>query len=127
SLKTPDRKGAMADIVLGFDSLDGYLANPGPFLGALIGRYANRIAKASFSLNGVEYKVDKNDGQNSLHGGARGFDKRVWTPRELPVGGLELTYLSQDGEDGFPGNLKAVVTYHLTDANELRIDYAATS
>jgi aldose 1-epimerase len=127
SLKTPDRKGTMADIVLGFDSVDGYVANPGPFFGALIGRYANRIGKAKFSLDGVEYKVDKNDGDNSLHGGARGFDKRVWTPRELPDGGLELTYLSQDGEGGYPGNLKAVVTYHLTDANELRIDYAATT
>jgi aldose 1-epimerase len=127
SLKTPDRNGAMADIVLGFDSVEGYVANPGPFFGALIGRYANRIGKARFSLNGVEYKVDKNDGDNSLHGGARGFDKRVWTPRELPDGGLELTYLSVDGEDGYPGNLKAVVTYRLTDANELRIDYAATT
>jgi aldose 1-epimerase len=127
SLKTPDRSGAMADIVLGFDSVDGYLSNPGPFFGALVGRYANRIGGAHFTLNGVEYKVDKNDGNNSLHGGANGFDKRVWTPRELPDGGLELTYLSKDGEDGFPGNLKAVVTYHLTDANELSIAYLATT
>ena len=127
SLKTPDRNGAMADVVLGFDSLDGYVTNPGPFFGALIGRYANRIGHAHFSLGGVEYKVDKNDGDNTLHGGARGFDKRVWTARELPDGGLELTYLSKDGEEGFPGNLKATVTYHLTDANELKIDYAATT
>ncbi len=127
SLQTPDRKGQMADIVLGFDSLDGYIANPGPFFGALIGRYANRIGHARFSLNGRPYSVDKNDGENSLHGGARGFDKRVWTPRELPDGGLELTYVSKDGEDGYPGNLTAVATYHLTDANELRIDYAATT
>lgn len=127
SLKTPDRAGALADIVLGFDSVEGYQANPGPFFGALIGRYANRIGHARFSLGGVEYKLDRNDGQNTLHGGARGFDKRVWTARELPGGGLELTYLSKDGEEGFPGNLKAVVTYHLTDANELRIDYAATT
>jgi aldose 1-epimerase len=127
SLKTPDRNGTMADIVLGFDSADGYIANPGPFFGALIGRYANRIGKARFSLNGVEYKVDKNDGENSLHGGARGFDKRMWTPRELPDGGLELTYLSQDGEDEYPGNMKVVVTYHLSDANELKIDYSATT
>lgn len=127
SLQTPDRNGMKADIVLGFDSVDGYLANPGPFFGALIGRYGNRIGHARFSLNGIEYKLDKNDGDNTLHGGARGFDKRMWTARERPDGGLELTYLSKDGEEGFPGNLKATVVYHLTDANEVRIDYTATS
>ena len=127
SLRAPDRQGAMADVVLGFDSLAGYLANPGPFFGALIGRYGNRIGHARFTLNGVEYHLDKNDGDNSLHGGARGFDKRVWTARELPDGGLALTYLSKDGEDGYPGNLTITVTYHLTDANEVRIDYAATT
>jgi aldose 1-epimerase len=127
SLKAPDRNGAMADIVLGFDSFAGYLANPGPHLGALIGRYGNRIGGARFVLNDVEYKLAKNNGENSLHGGPRGFDKVVWTPRELSDGGLELIYLSKDGEEGYPGNLKAVVTYHLTDANELKIDYAATT
>ena len=127
SLQTPDRKGQMADIVLGFDSLDGYLANPGPFFGALIGRYANRIGHARFTLDGRQYQVDKNDGENSLHGGARGFDKRVWTPRELPEGGLELTYVSKDGEEGYPGNLTATVIYHLADTNELRIDYTAST
>ncbi len=127
SLKTPDRTGSRADVVLGFDSVEGYLANPGPFFGALIGRYGNRIAHARFTLNGVEYKVDKNNGENSLHGGAHGFDKAVWTARELPDGGLELKYLSKDGEEGFPGNLTATVAYHLTDANELRIDYLATT
>jgi aldose 1-epimerase len=127
SLQTPDRSGKMADIVLGFDSVDGYLENPGPFFGALIGRYGNRIGHAQFTLNGRQYRVDKNDGENSLHGGARGFDKRVWTARELPDGGLELTYLSKDGEEGYPGNLTATVTYHLTDAKELHIDYAATT
>src|SRR5579864_8505998 len=126
SLTAPDRKGAMADVVLGFDSLAGYLANPGPFFGALIGRYGNRIGHARFSLDGVEYQLGKNNGANSLHGGARGFNKAVWTPRELSDGGLELTYLSKDGEEGYPGNLKVTVTYHLTDANELKIDYAAT-
>ncbi len=126
SLKTPDKTGAMGDVVLGFDSLDGYLAE-NPFFGALVGRYANRIGHAQFTLDGVLYKVPKNDGDNSLHGGPRGFDKVVWTPRELPGGGLELTYLSKDGEEGYPGNLKAVVTYRLTDANELKIDYEATT
>src|ERR1041384_5371431 len=127
SLKTPDRKGAMGDVILGFDSVAGYVDNAGPFFGALIGRYGNRIGGAKFSLNGVEYKVDKNDGANSLHGGAQGFDKRIWTAKELPDGGLELAYLSKDGEQGYPGNLKATVTYHLTDANELKIDYLATT
>jgi aldose 1-epimerase len=127
SLKAPDRNGAMADIVLGFDSFAAYLANPGPHFGALIGRFGNRIGAARFVLNGVEYKLAKNNGENSLHGGPHGFDKVVWKPRELSDGGLELTYLSKDGEEAYPGNLKAVVTYHLTDANELKIDYAATT
>jgi aldose 1-epimerase len=126
SLAAPDRNGKMADVVLGFDSLDGYLQNA-PFFGALIGRYANRIGNARFTLNGHLYQLDRNNGENSLHGGARGFDKRVWTARELADGGLELTYLSKDGEEGYPGNLQATATYHLTDANELRIDYAATT
>ena len=126
-LKTPDRNGRMADIVLGFDNVDGYQANPGPFFGALIGRYANRIAHARFSLDGKAYNLEKNDGQNTLHGGSHGFDKQVWTAKELPDGGLELTYHSKDGEEGYPGSLTAVVTYHLTDANELRIDYKATT
>ncbi len=126
-LLAPDRTGTKADVILGFDSVDGYVANPGPFFGALIGRYGNRIGGAKFSIDGVEYKVDKNDGANSLHGGAHGFDKRVWTAKELPDGGLELTYLSKDGEEGYPGNLKATVTYHLSDANELKIDYRATT
>ena len=127
SLKVPDRKGAMGDVVLGFDSVEGYFANAGPFFGALVGRYANRIGGARFTLGGVEYKVDKNDGANSLHGGARGFDKAVWTAKELSDGGVELTYLSKDGEQGYPGNLTATAAYHLTDANELKIDFAATT
>jgi aldose 1-epimerase len=127
SLKTPDRKGAIADIVLGFDSLAGYISSPSPYLGALIGRYGNRIGHARFTLDGVEYKLAANNGENSLHGGTRGFNQKLWTPRELPDGGLELTYLSKDGEEGYPGNLKAVVDYHLTDSNELKIDYSATT
>jgi aldose 1-epimerase len=127
SLMVPDRNGKMADVVLGFDSLDGYLQNPGPFFGALIGRYGNRIGHARFTLDGRVYQVDRNDAENSLHGGARGFDKRVWTPKELTDGGLELRYLSRDGEEGYPGNLRAAAAYHLTDANELRIDYGAST
>ncbi len=127
SLKTPDRKGAMADIVLGSDTLDDYVNSPSPYFGALIGRYGNRIGHARFTLDGVEYKLAANNGANSLHGGKRGFNKVVWTPRELPDAGLELTYLSKDGEEGYPGNLKVTVVYHLTNANELKIDYAATT
>jgi aldose 1-epimerase len=127
SFKTPDRHGAMGDVVLGFDSLDGYVKYPGPFFGALIGRYANRIGGARFALGGSEYKLDRNDGSNTLHGGSQGFDKAIWTARELLDGGIELGYSSKDGEDGFPGNLKASVKYHLTDADELRIEYGAST
>ncbi|MEO8051017.1 MAG: aldose epimerase family protein [Acidobacteriota bacterium] len=126
SLKVPDKTGAMGDVVAGFDSLDGYL-NQNPYFGALIGRYANRIGHAQFKLDGVLYRLPKNNGDNSLHGGPRGFDKVVWTAREMPDGGLELSYLSKDGEEGYPGNLKATVRYHLTDANEVRIEYSATT
>jgi aldose 1-epimerase len=127
SLKVPDRKGAPGDVVLGHDALSGYLSDPPmTFFGALIGRYANRIGHAQFALEGVTYKLIRNDGENSLHGGPNGFDKRIWTAREVP-GGVELTYLSKDGEEHYPGNLKAVVTYRLTDDNRLQIHYAATT
>jgi aldose 1-epimerase len=126
SVKVPDRKGALADVVLGHDDLAGYVADSKTFFGALIGRYANRIGHAQFTLDGVTYKLPKNDGENSLHGGPQGFDKHVWTGRELPDG-VELTYLSKDGEAGYPGNLTAVVTYRLTEDNRLQIHYAATS
>jgi aldose 1-epimerase len=127
SLKTPDRTGAMGDVVLGFDSLDGYLNPKEPYFGALIGRYGNRIGHAKFSLDGKAYTLPANDGVNSLHGGTRGFDKYVWTPKQLSDGGLELTILSKDGDQGYPGNLHVTVVYHLTDANEVRIDYTATT
>jgi aldose 1-epimerase len=118
----------MADVVLGFDHLDDYLGND-PFFGALVGRYANRIDKARFTLDGVEYKLAKNDGENSLHGGLKGFDKKAWKAREPSKDhpALELTYLSKDGEEGYPGNLNVKVVYTLTDSNELRIDYTATT
>jgi aldose 1-epimerase len=127
SLRTPDRKGALGDVVLGHDSLSGYLSDPPmTFFGALIGRYANRIGHAQFTLEGTTYKLIKNNGENSLHGGPDGFDKRVWTAREVPDG-VELTYLSKDGEENYPGNLKAVVTYRLTEDNRLQIHYTATT
>ncbi len=127
SLKVPDRNGNLGDVVLGFDSLDGYLKGH-PYFGAIIGRYGNRIAKGRFSLNGHEYTLARNNGENHLHGGVRGFDKVLWSARELPANaGIELSYLSKDGEEGYPGNLSVTVTYTLTDENELKIDYNATT
>ena len=129
SLKTPDRKGLFGDIVLGFDNLAGYLAK-NPYFGALVGRYANRIANGEFALNGTRYSVARNNGQNSLHGGWKGFDKRIWDAHEIVAGDdpeLELSYLSADGEEGYPGNLQVTVRYTLTSSNELRLDYGATT
>ena len=129
SIKVPDRNGKFADVVLGFDSFDGYLNNT-PFFGVIVGRYGNRIAKARFTLDGHEYHLAANDNGNSLHGGLKGFDKQVWKARDAStqeVPALELTYLSKDGEEGYPGNLTATVTYSLTPKNELKIDYAATT
>ena len=125
SIKLPDRDGRLDDIVLGHDSLDGYL-HRSRYFGALIGRFANRIARGRFTLNGVEYQLAVNNGQNHLHGGVRGFDKVLWAAQEIDDG-VELTYLSRDGEENYPGNLNATVTYRLNDADELRIDYYATT
>jgi aldose 1-epimerase len=129
SLKVPDKQGKLADVVLGYDSLDGYLENPSYF-GAIIGRYGNRIAHGRFELDGKTYTLAKNNGENSLHGGKTGFNKVVWTPRafESKDGpSLELKYLSKDGEEGYPGDLHVTVTYTLANTNELKIDYAATT
>ena len=129
SFKSPDRNGKVSDVVLGFDNLDGYVANfNGPadaFFGAIIGRYANRIAKGSFTLDGKRYSLPRNNGENTLHGGPHGFNNVVWKGRAIP-GGVELTYLSKDGEEGFPGNLSAMVRYTL-EKGELRIEYSATT
>jgi aldose 1-epimerase len=130
SLKMPDRSGALDDVVLGFNTLDGYLKAPTVYFGALIGRYGNRIAKGRFTLNGKEYKLATNNNENHLHGGIRGFDKVLWVAKPLSANAgaaLELTYLSKDGEEGYPGNLSVRVVYTLTDANELKIDYMATT
>lgn len=129
SIRVPDRDGKVADIALGFDNLEGYLENK-PYFGAIIGRYANRIANGKFTLDGKEYVLAKNNGTNSLHGGIKGFNEVVWTaePFHEPQGeGVKLTYLSKDGEEGYPGNLKVKVSYTLTDKNELIIDYEATT
>jgi aldose 1-epimerase len=129
SLKVPDRNGKLDDVVLGFDNLDAYLKGH-PYFGAIIGRYGNRIAKGRFTLDGVEYKLAVNNGENHLHGGIKGFDKVVWNakPAQTRNGAtLELAYLSKDGEEGYPGNLSVKVIYTLTNANELKIDYSATT
>src|SRR2546428_10144291 len=130
SLRVPDRNGKLEDVVLGYDNLEGYLKNNSPHFGAIIGRYGNRIAKGRFTLNGREYRLAQNNGENHLHGGIKGFDKVIWKAREVKSKegvGLSLTYLSRDGEEGYPGNLSATVVYMLTNSNELKIDYKATT
>ncbi|MFJ8809628.1 aldose epimerase family protein [Streptomyces sp. NPDC102490] len=129
SLEIPDRRGRYANVSLGFDNLDDYVARS-PHFGALIGRYGNRIAKGRFTLDGKEYQLSVNDGENSLHGGALGFDYRVWDVEPFTEGsdtGLVLHYTSVDGEMGYPGTLKAKVTYTLTRRGDWRIDYEATT
>lgn len=127
SLTAPDRDGTFADVVLGFDTLAEYIAHS-PYFGCLVGRFGNRIANGKFTLKGVEYGLAQNDGQNHLHGGIQGFDKRVWAPRALETAegpALVLAYVSPDGEEGYPGTLSVTVTYTLTDDNALKIDYTA--
>ena len=129
SLKAPDRAGKFDDVVLGYDSLDGYLANS-PYIGVVVGRYGNRIAKGRFSLNGVEYKLAVNNGENHLHGGIIGFDKVLWNASQAKTGNaaaLQLTYVSADGEEGYPGRLSVKVVYTLTNLNELKVDYSGTT
>jgi aldose 1-epimerase len=129
SRKTPDRNGVLADVNLGFDNLEGYLGTS-PYFGAIIGRYGNRIAKARFTLDGMEYHLAPNNNGNTLHGGNKGFDKVVWKAEPVQAAhgtGVKLTYLSKDMEEGFPGNLSVTVVYTLTDANELEIRYEATT
>ncbi|MBV8207459.1 MAG: galactose mutarotase, partial [Acidobacteria bacterium] len=125
SLKTPDRMRQVADIILGFDSMDGYLQKNNPYFGAIVGRYANRIARGQFTLHGKTYSLPRNDGENSLHGGTRGFDKVVWTATPLKDG-VEFTYVSPDGDQGYPGTLTATVRYTLH-RNTLRIEYTAAT
>lgn len=129
SLRTPDRKGTLEDIVLGFENLPDYFKEE-PYFGALIGRYGNRIGKGKFKLGGTEYKLAVNNGENHLHGGLKGFDKVLWAgkPSETATScSLELSYTSKDGEEGYPGTLKTTVTYTLNDQNEFQIDYKATT
>ena len=124
----PDKDGKFEDIVLGFDSLSGYLTPP-PYFGAIIGRYGNRIAKGKFTLDGKNYQLAKNNGENHLHGGLVGYDKVLWNaePMEGEESALKLTYLSKDGEEGYPGNLNITVIYTLLKDNSLKMDYSATT
>jgi aldose 1-epimerase len=128
-LRVPDRNGQLGDVVLGFDTLDGYLKEH-PYMGATIGRVANRIAKGSFTLDGKTYALATNNGPNHLHGGLKGFDKVLWKAEPVPTSNgvaVKFSYTSPDGEEGYPGTVSATVTYTLNDQNELRLDYSATA
>lgn len=129
SLLVPDRDGKPGDVVLGYETLEEYIEN-NPYFGTLVGRYGNRIARGKFTLEGIEYTLAQNDGENHLHGGLKGFDKVVWKAdavRSKNSVGLKLTYLSKDGEEGYPGNLSVTVVYTLTNDNELKIEYTAVT
>ena len=129
SLSTPDRTGSFADVVLGFDTLDGYLGDS-PYFGAIVGRCGNRIARGGFTVDGVEHRLATNNGPNHLHGGVRGFDKVLWTARTVEredAASVAFSYVSADGEEGYPGRLDTTVTYCLDDRDELVVDYDATT
>ena len=129
SLKVPDKNGKMEDVVLGYNDLSSYVDH-NPYFGAIIGRYGNRIAKGKFSIDSIEYSLAKNNGENSLHGGVKGFDKVIWRAEQITSNdrvGLELSYLSKDGEEGYPGNLDVKIVYWLTDQNTFEIEYSATT
>jgi|SRR2546422_1146411 len=124
-----DKGGKLGDVVLGFDDLEGYLG-PHPYFGGTIGRVGNRIAKGKFTLDGKEYSIALNNGPNSLHGGTEGFNRKVWKGEIVQrrhAASVRLSYISPDGEEGFPGTLKVTITYTLTDENELKINYTASS
>jgi aldose 1-epimerase len=127
SLWVPDKNGTLTDVTLGYDNLDLYQKPSDPYFGSLIGRYGNRIAKGTFTLDSQQYKLDVNNGVNTLHGGKTGFHARVWDARQIDEKTLELTYVSKDGEEGYPGNLTCKVVYTLTDDNELKIEYTAST
>jgi aldose 1-epimerase len=129
SLEAPDRDGNVADVTVGYDTLDGWI-NDGSYMGATVGRYGNRIAKGKFTLDDTEYTLATNNDPNHLHGGIEGFNKKLWTAEQIGDDkgeGVQFTYVSADGEEGYPGELTAVVTYMLTDDNELIIQFTATT
>ncbi|MFC0515588.1 aldose epimerase family protein [Mucilaginibacter angelicae] len=127
SLLVPDKDGKATDVILGYDSVKSYQKRGEPYFGAIIGRYGNRIAKGKFTLDGKAYQLDINDGVNTLHGGFNGFYGKVFSAKQLSASQLELTYVSKDGEGGYPGNLTATVVYTLGDDNSLKIEYKATT
>ena len=127
SLLVPDKKGTWTDVIVGYDSISKYVHQKETYFGAIVGRYGNRIAKGRFKLEGKEYTLATNNGANHLHGGKKGFGAVVWDAKKPDDHTLELSYLSKDGEEGYPGNLRVKVTYTLTDSNELKIDYSATT
>ncbi len=127
NLWVPDKNGQFADVSVGFNTAEEYINNKENFYGAIIGRYGNRIANAQFVIEADTFKLDANEGAKTLHGGAKGFFKQVWEVTPIGSNKLEMTYTSVDGEQGFPGNLEVKVTYELTDANELKIEYFATT
>ncbi len=127
SMWTPDRDGSFEDIVLGYDNFQAYQGSEESYFGALIGRYSNRIGNGNFQLNGKQYHLHRNNGTNHLHGGGKGFDAKVWDANQINDQQLELTYLSPNGEEGYPGNLSIKVLYSLTDENELKVEYWATT
>jgi aldose 1-epimerase len=127
SALVPDKAGKLVSVILGFDSIDGFQKASSSYYGATIGRYGNRIAKGMFTLDGKEYHLFINNDTNSLHGGKKGFNDVVWDAKQADSQTVELTYLSKDMEEGYPGNLKAKVTYHLTDDNAIEISYEATT
>ena len=127
---TPDKNGKMGNVVLGYDSLAGFLQTGNPYFGCIVGRYANRIANARFTLDGKEYTLAPNNDGNTLHGGNKGFDKRIWKASDIntdSISAIKFTYDSKDGEEGYPGNLHSEVVYSLTKNNELKIEYTATT
>lgn len=126
SLKVADKNGQFSDVVLGYDDLAAYIKET-PYFGCLVGRYGNRIAQGKFTLNGKQYTLAKNNGENSLHGGVKGFDKVVWSVGKVTASTLELNYLSKNGEEGYPGNFSVKAVYEITEDNALRLDYTATT
>nr|WP_294946468.1 aldose epimerase family protein [uncultured Mucilaginibacter sp.] len=127
SLLVPDKDGKMTDVVLGFNDIEGFQKSAGSYYGATIGRYGNRLGKAKFTLEGKEYKLFANNGPNTLHGGKKGFDSMVWDAKQTDSATVELSYLSKDMEEGYPGNLKVKVVYTLTDDNAIKVSYEATT
>jgi len=130
TILAPDKNGTLADVTLGFDSVDGYLSPSHSYFGCIVGRYGNRIAGGAFSLGGKSYTLAKNNGPNALHGGPKGFNTAVWKAKKVErpdAVGVEMTYLSKDGEEGYPGNLDTTITYTLNAQSELRMDYLATT